>query len=243
MIIVLTGILASAAFVLLVRIMWTKSQPNRYGTIITFLLIVLIVGLVFLTATGRMHWLAALGTALFPFIRRLISPVALIRLFQQFKLHNTTNRRPNQSSSPKHSEVETEDLRMTLHHSSGHMDGEILSGKFSGRLLSELSLEELNSFRNELGDPQSQRLLDNYLDRHFSEGAEDNLNSSNSEQTNSNEMTKQRALEVLGLEESASSEDVIQAHRRLIQRLHPDRGGSSFLAATLNEAKKILLGE
>jgi hypothetical protein len=241
MIVILAGILASAAFVLLVRILWSKAQPKKFGGMVTLSVIALIVGLVLLAASGRMHWLAALGAALFPFIRRFISQIMLMRLFQHFKLHTTTNNRENQASGPEHSEVETEDLRMTLHHSSGHMDGEILLGKFRGRLLSELDLEELNTLRIGLRDPQSQRLLDSYLDRHFSDRTRDNTKSSTSEQTIPNAMTKERALEVLGLKEGASNEDVIYTHRRLIQKLHPDRGGSSFLAATLNEAKQILL--
>jgi len=243
MIILLAGILASAAFVLLVRILWSKTQPNRFGPLITFSLIILIVGLIFLAASGRLHWLAALGAAVFPFIRRFISQIMLMRLFQHFKLNSSKNRGQHQSSSPKQSEVETEDLRMTLNHASGHMDGEVLSGKYSGRLLSELSREEINILRMEINNRQTRLLLDSYLDRYFSGETSDHTNSSTSEQTNREGMTNQQALEVLGLKEGVSKEDIIQAHRRLIQKLHPDRGGSSFLAATLNEAKRTLLRE
>lgn len=54
------------------------------------------------------------------------------------------------------------------------------------------------------------------------------------------QMTEAQALEILGLDESASWEDVIEAHRRLMQKLHPDRGGSTWMAARLNAAKDLL---
>jgi len=49
------------------------------------------------------------------------------------------------------------------------------------------------------------------------------------------------ALQVLGLGESASRDDIINAHRRLIQKVHPDRGGSDYLATRINLAKDVLL--
>ncbi len=65
---------------------------------------------------------------------------------------------------------------------------------------------------------------------------------SGSAQRGRSAMGKMQAYEILGLKPGASRDDVIQAHRRLMQKNHPDRGGSDYLASQINEAKKILLG-
>ena len=55
-------------------------------------------------------------------------------------------------------------------------------------------------------------------------------------------MTRQRALEILGLKEGASDEAVRQAHRDLMRKIHPDHGGSGYLAGQINAARDFLLG-
>jgi small-conductance mechanosensitive channel len=55
-------------------------------------------------------------------------------------------------------------------------------------------------------------------------------------------MSREQALEVLGLKPGYTKDDVIQAHRRMMQKVHPDRGGSDYLAAQINQAKDVLLG-
>ena len=54
-------------------------------------------------------------------------------------------------------------------------------------------------------------------------------------------MDRRQALDILGIEEGASREQIIQAHRQLMQKVHPDRGGNDYLASRVNRAKDFLL--
>ena len=242
---ILAAVLAGAAFVLLVRVYWAKAQPSRSSVVLTTAAIVLVAGLAVLAATGRLHWLAALGAAVFPFLRRGFSLLRFLPLLGRLAplagqaFGGRQAHAASAGAGPRSSEVETAELRMTLHHDSGQMDGEILAGPFHGQRLSTLGLDELRSLRAALTDGDSVRLLDTYLERQHP-GWDDTAERASSEPADG-QMDEARALEVLGLEAGATEEEVIDAHRRLIQKLHPDRGGSTFLAATLNEAKRVLL--
>lgn len=244
---ILAAVLAGAAFVLLVRVYWSKVQPSRSSVVLTTAAIVLVAGLAVLAATGRLHWIAAVGAAVFPFLRRgfsLLRFLPLLRRVAPLAGQAFAGRQAHAADAgagPRSSEVEAAELRMTLHHDSGQMDGEILAvGSFQGRRLSTLDLEELRSLRVALTDADSLRLLESYLDRHHP-GWGDAAEGATGAEPSDGQMNEARALEVLGLEAGATQEEVIEAHRRLIQKLHPDRGGSTYLAATLNEAKRVLL--
>ena len=73
-------------------------------------------------------------------------------------------------------------------------------------------------------------------------GTQGNRQSGNGSPPRANSMTRAEALKVLGLEEGATEEQIRAAHRRLILQTHPDKGGTSYLAAKINEAKDVLLG-
>lgn len=147
----------------------------------------------------------------------------------------------------KRSTVRTAALEMELDHDSGALEGVVLVGRFETRVLGELTLGELLDLHADLaGDGESRQLLEAYLDGRFPvwrKDAEADIGRGQRVAPGPGAMTKEEAYKVLGLETGASAADVRKAHRRLMQRLHPDVGGSSFLAARINEAKDVLLSD
>ncbi|RUV92672.1 MAG: molecular chaperone DnaJ [Mesorhizobium sp.] len=155
-------------------------------------------------------------------------------------------KRPTAKLEPgKHSTVRTAALEMELDHDTGNLEGLVLAGRHEGKMLGTMSLSELQQLYRELpGDPESRQLLETYLDGRFPiwrKDAEANGGEGLGVSPGSGAMTKEEAYKILGLEAGAAAADVRKAHRRLMQRLHPDIGGTSFLAARINEAKDVLL--
>ncbi len=152
------------------------------------------------------------------------------------------------------SKVRTEALEMELDHDTGRMDGRSLKGTFEGRPLSTLSDTEVIELFEELerSEVHGAALLEAYLDwrlpdwRDGQERAGDGPSESAGEQRRrraaSSRMGPEEAYAVLGLSEGASPNDIRRAHRSLMKKLHPDQGGSNYLAARINEAKEVLLG-
>jgi hypothetical protein len=148
-------------------------------------------------------------------------------------------------SPGKRSNVRTAALEMELDHDSGALDGLVLAGRHEQRMLSSMTLRELRDLLDDLADdPESRQLLETYLDGRFPiwrENAKADDGDGERAAPRAGAMTKQEAYKILGLEAGASPADIRKAHRRLMQRLHPDLGGTSFLAARINEAKDVLL--
>jgi hypothetical protein len=138
------------------------------------------------------------------------------------------------------SKVETSLLAMELDHDSGSMEGTVLAGPFAGKTLSMLNDLELTQFHVQCRSTadQSLSLFEAWLDRNRKDWKAEEGKPAQS----SSKMTVDQALQVLGLKKGASAEEVRAAHRRLMKNLHPDHGGSDFLAAQINAAKDILLG-
>ena len=114
-----------------------------------------------------------------------------------------------------------------------------------GARLSSLSGEEILSLYFDFrSDTDSISLLESFLDRYHPDWRDrvDSDASGNQNDTSGfDNMTRQEAYQILGLEPNASQEEIHQAWRRLIKGVHPDSGGSAFLAAKINAAKDILL--
>jgi len=148
------------------------------------------------------------------------------------------------SSAPSQSVVTTRFLHMTLDHVSGTMAGQIQEGQFAGRTLHDLALSELLALWQECQeDPQSVAVLEAYLDRHAEPAWREGLRGKHSESlVGSGMMSLMEAYQILGLQPGATRADIQLAYRRLIQRVHPDQGGSAYLAAQLNQARDLLLG-
>ena len=143
------------------------------------------------------------------------------------------------------SSVRSAALEMELDHTTGAMNGVVLTGQFEGRELDELNQDELMDLLREVeSDGESVALLDAYLDRRipgWREDADFEPGAGESASTSAGPMGEEEAYEILGLAPGASAQEISSAHRRLMGALHPDRGGSTFLAAKINEAKDILL--
>jgi len=147
------------------------------------------------------------------------------------------------------STVETAWLRMQLDHATGRMDGDVLQGRNAGRRLSSLDFEELILLLRDCQshDNQAAALLEAYLDRSIGEDWRERATQGNPGEAASpaanGAMTREQAWDVLGLQPGASDAEIRAAHRRLMKKFHPDQGGSTYLAAQINRAKDLLLGE
>lgn len=145
------------------------------------------------------------------------------------------------------STVRSAALEMDLDQISGVLSGRVLAGRFEGRELARLSIEELMVLWREIGsDLESRSLLEAYLDRRvplWRQHAQDDSTARQRGTARPGAMTDEEAHQILGLGPDATQAEVKEAHRRLMKAVHPDRGGSTFLAAKINEAKDRLVGK
>ena len=239
-ILVIAALFATIAFVFLMQSLWARKQPKSLSTKILASAVTLLIALAILAASGRMHWIAAVGAAVVPFLRRSFSLLRYLPYLARLMSMSSTAHANSNASGSQQTETSTQELRMRLDHESGDIYGEVLVGRHEGRALSDLSPMEIKELHLALKETESRRLLEAYADRYHPTILDPQAEGS---PTVSPEMTHGRALKVLGLSTAATKDEIVTAHRRLIQRMHPDRGGSSFLAAELNAAKKFLMEE
>lgn len=154
-------------------------------------------------------------------------------------------RRSRAMDAPRMSAVETDYLSMRLEHDSGIMSGTVRKGPCQGRHLSELNRDQLIELWRlcRVADAQAAALMETYLDR-LSPGWRASAESTGGAPPGARAapMTRAEACAVLGLGSDAGAAEVREAHHRLMKAVHPDHGGSTYLAVKLNEARDVLLG-
>jgi hypothetical protein len=192
---------------------------------------------------------AILIFAIFLLARGAIMPAVSIGLIGLGLLGYVPGWRPSfwghaRKSPGQSSRVRTAFLEMELDHDSGALRGRVLAGRHQGAALDDLDVPTLISLLGEI-DQDSVSLLTTYLDRrqpNWREHASDDTATSNGgPSSRTGKMTKQEAYQILGIQPGASAQDIARAHRSLIKKLHPDQGGSTYLAAQINEAKDVLM--
>lgn len=172
------------------------------------------------------------------------TPVAMLGLWllagaPAGPLGSSTRKSPGQTSR-----VVTDHVEMELDHDSGAMRGRVLKGMFAGRDLESLRPVELALLWQDcrLEDPQAAQLVEAYLDR-LHPTWRDDVARGEAKMSGGPDgrMSVEEAREILGVDPEASADEIRRAHRELIVKLHPDRGGSTYLASKVNEAKDVLL--
>jgi hypothetical protein len=136
-------------------------------------------------------------------------------------------------------------LEMSLDHDSGRLEGQVLAGPFEGKSLDSLDESQLDQLVAlcRQSDPEGLKLLDAYLDRRFPgrrEAAQGDADPGPG-RPRAGTMSEEEAYQVLGLDPGAGPQDIRRAHRELMKKLHPDQGGSTYLATRVNLAKDVLL--
>ena len=148
------------------------------------------------------------------------------------------------------STVTTAFLRMSLDHDTGSMSGTVRRGQFAGLRVEELGVGDLLALLRECRaeDEEGARLLEAYLDRlhpdwrdELSGGRASGGTGGGGTHSAGADVSVEEAYAILGVKPGATPEQIKEAHRRLMVKLHPDHGGSDYLATKINRARDVLL--
>ena len=226
----LVGGLAILCGLLLLGYLFVNADPARLARIVKWTAVgVAVLAVIALIWSERFAMLLAPVAVLLPAWRRLRSMIGGLR----------------GPSTARDSTVETRFIRMSLDHDTGTMSGTVLQGRFAGMRLEELRPSELLALLRECRaeDEEAARLLEAYLDRVRSNWHDEMAG----EETrtgpppSSPDVTIEEAYSILGLAPGADAEAIREAHHRLMKQLHPDHGGTDYLASKINRARDVLL--
>jgi len=230
-------ILAGAVIALWLFSNWfTRAKPALAArTLKKGAFAVLVVLGLWLVLTGKLAGLFAVAAGLAPWVMRAMRAHALWQALRRFGIQMKGGR----PSPGKASEIETRFVRMMLDHDSGVLDGEVLDGTYRGRRLSALSeAQAVELWREVQTDSESARVVEAWIERAWPDWRQ----SREPEAPASAAMSVDEAREILGVAAGASADDIRAAHRRLMLANHPDHGGSTWIAARINQARDLLLG-
>lgn len=216
-----------------------QSPANRKKLTLQYAIIGVSAVVILLAAFGRLHWVGALIAGIAATATRFLP---LLARFAPFIAQMVQQKNASKTSSGNTSTVQSAYLKIHLDHDSGVMTGEIIAGQYAGKTLAELSKDQVKELLlfYQTNDQESLQLLFAFAQRQYPDESWDHQESQ-SQTNHPSAMNKKEALEILGLDDGADETEVKQAHKKLMQRLHPDRGGSPYLAAKVNQAKDFLL--
>lgn len=227
-------LLALAVFFLLNFISFLKRLPpqQRKKALIKYGGYAIIGVVIILAVTGRLHWIGALIAGIIPFLGKigalLVRAMPFLRWLQQARLNPSV--------------IATPFLKIVIDSKTGQWQGQVVQGEHAGKNLDELSQQQLIelSHQYQQQNPDSARLLNAYMRYRFQQGSQQQ-SQQQADSGSTGNLSRKEALEILGLKEDATEKDIVAAHRSLMQKVHPDRGGSDYLAAKINQAKDYLL--
>ena len=197
----------------------------------------ILVVILVLALTGRIHPLGAVFAALIPMLKVWLN--LLIRWFPLMaRIYGSSNAKPTALRSTA--------IELEINFGTGELSGTVLSGEYTGQPLQSLNEEQLRKLLNycRQQDKKSTYLLQVFLAKHAHGKAKEWQNGNTQRQSDTlspGAMSRDEAAEILGVSVDASKENVSIAHKKLIGKVHPDKGGSDYLASLLNRARDRLL--
>ena len=235
-----------------------QAEPRQIRKGLLFIGIGLLgLGLLYLALTGKLAALFAAAFAFLPlllrawrvhgFIRGVTGLFGMARRFRQSGGFGGFGGFGDGGPGGQTSEVETGFFRMSLDHATGVMQGHVLAGSFAGTDLKDLDLGQLMTLYGDIqADEESRQVLEAYLDRRpdcaaWRQQSTYRQSGGHSGNAGNGPMREEEAWRVLGLQPGANADEIKTAYQRLMQKVHPDLGGSDYLAAKLNQAREILL--